>query len=474
MRAIEKHLRFAWLEYEDSRDGAVFTHASTSRLGFENALSDLPRAKGSRTSRSTSNLFYTKIRLKTYGKHRKRPFRGLLAIPGDGDESTLERWVTSPAIEGDKFVSEPNAGAPIDLLVVSGHGSSGDVWGDASGERAQINLPNAFGMYIDEERSGRLKCLIVPTCNNLHEALAGSWLPLFNHEKPVYVVLGYEGSYTGGPYGAQVMANFVRELSATPTLPLIRAWQNANEAVAEKQPWGALAAKGAEKMSLQGWLDDSLPTLTRAHKLLHFNSDHPNGRPPTADREYEVLWIMEDGTEINERNNHSANAKIGLFDGEKGKIRIRAMKPGRTLKRGQQVYLLIYLYRGSRQMELRDLLSFAPNLREPQQSTGEAVVTIEEEKAVFNDSLVDAVRITVPSDTDVLQLSFEVSKSATNTFKASGPRGTHGRFLLDFVYEYEFYESVNGDLWINPTSEAHRNVFAANTGALLRSREKPQ
>ncbi len=468
MRSVNRHLRLAWLEYEDSRDGAVFTHAATSRLGFENALSTLPRA-GSASARRAKNLFYTRILLKTFGKPGKGAFRGLLAIPGDGDQMTLEQWVTSPAIEDGRFVSDAEATSQVDLLAVSGHGSSGEVWGDASGDRTQINLASAFGEYIDEDRSGRLKCLLVPTCNNVHEAVAESWLPLFNHEKPVHVLLGYEGSYTGGALGAKVMANFVNEMATRPTTPIVEAWKTANESVRQQQPWAALVAKGAEGMSLQRWLDDSLPRLTGVNDLVHFSSGHPKGRrPPLGDQPYEVRWVMEDGTVIDRQNNLSSNERIGLFEGKAGKIRIRAMKPGTTLKRGQQVYLMIYLYRGSKSMKINSLLTFDSNLQKPHANTGEPVVTVEDDKAVFNQIFVDAVRIVVPSDTDVLQLGFTISPSATKTYSDTGPRATHGRFILDFVYEYAFFETLDQDQIIDPGLDEHRNVYAANAGALLR------
>lgn len=467
MRAVIRHIRFAWLEHQDARDGAVFAHAATSRLGFENALATLPRS-GSATARVVGNLINTKILLKTFGKHRKRPFRGFLAIPGNADEFTLERWSTSPAIDGDKFVTDPSASHPIDLLIVSGHGSSGEIWGDASGQRSQIHLSNAFGRHIDEDRSGQLKCVIVPTCNNLHEAMAASWVSLFHHEKPVYVLLGYEGSYTGGPYGAQVMANFVDELATTPEIPLVEAWMNANESVTEPQPWAALTAKGAEGMSLQSWRDGTLPHLSKTHELLHFSAHHPDGQPAPREPDYEVRWVMKNGTVIDEENNHSSNVEVGLFDGQEGKIRIRATKPGATLKRGQKVYLLIYLYRGSREVALDELLTFSDHLLSPHPNTGHPVVAPEDGIAVFGDTITDAFRIIVPSDTDALQLSFKVRPSATNTFKATGPRGTHGRFILDFVYGYEFEQRADGSERFNLRSSEHRNVYAANTGALLR------
>jgi len=54
VRSIKKLLRFAWLEFQDTRDGLVFSHVASTDLGFENAFSMLPRGK-SRSLKTASN-----------------------------------------------------------------------------------------------------------------------------------------------------------------------------------------------------------------------------------------------------------------------------------------------------------------------------------------------------------------------------------------------------------------------------------
>ena len=77
----------------------------------------------------------------------------------------------------------------------------------------------------------------------------------------------------------------------------------------------------------------------------------------------------------------------------------------------------------------------------------------------------DAVRITVPYETNVLELGFTVSPSATDTLLADGPAGTHGRYLLDFIHRPVLVEQ-DGEETVVPLSEG--NTFAATGGALLR------
>ena len=393
--------------------------------------------------------------------------RGLVGHPGEGDQPLFERWVTSPALDGDAFVADVAAPAPIDWLVVSGHGSNGGVWGDGSGDYAEINLSSAFTAHQAEARSGRLKCLMVPSCNNVHEDLAPAWLPLFNHDQPVYLVLGYHLSYAGGAIGAWVMAKFVDKLARNPSMPLVEAWQHANEAVRRTQPWAALVAKGAEGMNLEDWANGTLPTLSKVTELLHFNADHPAGKPAKlVDENYEVRWVMDDGTAIDMKNNLPGNAAVGLFDGRPGRISIRAKRASKAFRAGQEVFLFVYRYRPDKAVSVNDLLHFDADLLAPHPDMGQPVVTPVSGKAQYRDDIL-GFRIVCPADADVLELGFTVESSATKAFKPDGPGGTYGRFLLEFFHDYEFYELVDENREII-AERLDGKSYAATAGALLR------
>ena len=457
----------AWLEYQDSRDGAVFTHASTARLGFENAFASLPRAAGSRSARSASNFTDSSVVVKGF-KSGGKAFRGLIAQPGEVDQPMFERWINSPALDNDKLVSDPAAADPIDLLAISGHGSNGGVWGDGSRDYAELNLSSAFEAHAAEARSGRLKCLMVPSCNNVHEDMAPAWLPLFNHDQPVHVLLGYHQSYTGGAIGARVMAKFIDAIVKDRRIPLVEAWRVANEGVRVQQPWAALVAEGAEGMNLEDWVAGKLPPLSRVQKLSHFDWFHPAGeRAKLIDENFEVRWVMADGTIIDRSNNIPAETHVGVFDGQPGTVRIRAKRPAATLKKGQEAYLLVYRYRASKKLHIDDLLVFDPALLKPHPDTGQPVVTPEKGKSPRDEvDNVDAFRVIVPADTMELELGFTIKAAATKNFDADGPGGTHGRFFLDFFHDFVLHELDPGRFIV--AANLGGNSFAATAGALLR------
>jgi hypothetical protein len=350
------------------------------------------------------------------------------------------------------------------MLITSGHGSSGSVWGDGSGKSADLEVATAFSDNVANPRAGKLKCVLIPSCNNVHSDTGPMWLPMFNHAQPVHVLLGYESTYSGGLIGASVMAKFVQKLAKDPKAPIIAAWRAANEAVSKKQPWAALAAKGGEKLNIDDWVNDKLPSLANVTDLLHFNAAAPSGLPAKLeDDRYEVRWIMHDGTVIDLTNNSPANAKVGLFEGKTGKVRIKVLKPALKFKKGQEAWLLVYLYRDSKPLDIDKLLKFDKSLLDPHKDTSKPVVTPEKGRSGrFEDEHhVDAFRIVVPADTDVLELGFTIKSDATKSFKGDGPAGSHGRFLLDFFPPdgWSMFENIvfSGD-----------RSFSATTGALLR------
>lgn len=467
MRALHRHLNFAWLEYQDSRDGAVFAHASTARLGFENALAALPRAGGSRSSKAATNFTDSRVVVRRF-KTGRTTFRGLIAQPGEADQPLFERWLNSPAVEADKLVSDPGAAAPIDLLAISGHGSNGGVFGDGSGKYTELNVTKAFEDHSAEARSGRLKCLMVPSCNNLHEDMAPAWLPIFNHDQPVYVVLGYHQSYSGGAIGARVMAKFIDAIAKDRAIPLVEAWARANEAVSRQQPWAALTAQGAEGMNVEDWVADRLPALSRVQKLSHFDWFHPAGKPAKLiDENFEVRWVMSDGTVIDKSNNIGAETGVGLFEGQRGTVRIRAKRPAAKLQMGQEAYLLIYRYRSSKSLDIGHLLTFDSTLLAPHPDTGQPVVTPEKGKS-GRDELdnVDAFLLVIPADTMTLELGFTIRSDATKKLAADGGGEVPDRFLLDFFHDFVLHEIEPGRSIVAANLDG--NSFAATAGALLR------
>lgn len=474
MRSVSRNLTMAWVEYQDTGDGAAFTNICTSRLGFKNAFAALPRAKGVSTARSAANAKDSKFVVQAFSDHGKKPLRGLLAIPNAADHDVFEQWVSNPAIDGDKLVTDPAAPVQVDLLVLSGHGGGGDIWGTASGSKARVSPPHSFLLNEDRPRSGRLKCLITPACTNLNVGLAPLWLPAFKHASPLHLVLGYEDRYLGGAFGARALAKFAELIVKDRQMPLIEAWRRANERVRPAQPWAALSALAGEGLNLRDWMRNDLPPLANVEQLLHFNADHPGGEDvELEDKDFEVSWVMDDASQtvIDMQNNQPGNTSVGLFEGKPGKIRLRAKHAAKHFKQGQVLYLHIYKYRRSKPLDINDLLSFDEELLEPHPSTGVPVVRLEVGRIDVRDQAnrmaptTDAVRIVVPFETDVLELGFTVSPSATKTLRSDGPAGTHGRYVLDFLHRPVLMEQEGAEIVV-PLSDGR--TFAATGGALLR------
>jgi hypothetical protein len=106
-RAVGRTLRAAWLEYQDIRDGIVFMHASTTRLGFENALAKLPAGPGGKSTRAAGNMSDMKIKVRTHKQSEKATFAAFIAQPSDSHAAQLQKWINSPAVSGADLVDDP-------------------------------------------------------------------------------------------------------------------------------------------------------------------------------------------------------------------------------------------------------------------------------------------------------------------------------------------------------------------------------
>lgn len=429
MRSIGKHLRCAWLEYQDIRDAIVFMHGATARLGFVNALAALPKGPGGRQTRQAANLPDMDIRVHSH-RSGKSTFRALVAEPTANDAKALASWVSSPAVDGSDFTTDPTSPNALDLLVLSGHGMSGNVWGDRTGDSADLEISAGFSDNVGQPRSGRLKCLMIPSCNNLHEMMAGGWISAFDHAQPVYVILGYRDTYSGGATGARVMAKFVQQLRKSPPTSLVSLWRVANERY--RQPWSALVAKGAEGMNLEDWVNDNLPELSHLTELVYFDADNPSGKPAVMGNEdHEARWVMEDGTVLDSTNNRISDVEHGLFAGAKGTIRIKALKPDQSFKVGDFAFLGIYRYRDTKKLDISEVLEFDSSLLTPQASTGKPLVILER-GFVRGGGGVEALKINVATAGDTIELPFTVKPGAAKGFDPDGPGGSYGKFVLDF------------------------------------------
>ena len=313
-----------------------------------------------------------------------------------------------------------------------------------SGVDARTDLIRGIAKGITNPRSARTKVLIVASCTNVNDRLARFWLPAFNHESPLHLILGYESGYAGGAIGARVLGRFADKLVRFPREPIIQLWRSAN--TPNRQPWAAIAAKGSEELSLDTWARGAAPALANVSQLTFFGESSASGVPVRLGSErFELRWVMDDGTVITPETSGSGHPEIGLFDGKAGQIRIRATRERDHFRSGEKAYLFIYRYRPEKPIDASNLLEFDRSLTEPHPNTGRPVVEFDPrprddipESAAQRSSYL----ITVPSDGGELTLPFRIREAATQSFAADGPGGSHGRFMLFFLApgQWELHE----------------------------------
>jgi len=434
MRAIEKKLRMAWFEYEGFGDGAVFTQTSTSRGVFENALSLLPRHPDGPRRRLATNLPRLDIRMRSHLQSGRR-FRAFIGRPETRHAALLSETVLSLGVRGSELVDDAAPDEGIDLIVLSGHGNDGEVWGTNTGVDARTDIVRGIARGSNNSRSGKTKVLIVASCSNANSAIARFWLPAFNHESPLHLVLGYESGYAGGAIGARVLGRFADKLVRHPRRSMIDLWRAANEP--NRQPWAAIAAKGSEGLTLEEWVEGTVAPLTNVTQLSHFSKTATKGVPVRLGNErFRLRWTMEDGTVITPETSGSSHPHIGLFSGKRGEIQIRANRRRDHFETGDEAYLLIYRYRPEKPIDTTKLLTFDESVRAPNSKTGKPVIKLDPRPRTdiqTSSSQRNAYLITVADDGPDIVLPFKLADDATDSFPADGPGGSHGRFMLFFL-----------------------------------------
>ena len=357
-RSVSRKLRFAWLEYQDTSDGVAFHRAMTG-YGWRNLFEDLeftPSPAG-RLDRGHPDLQIH------YSPGRRPDERGLLAVPGKGHDVFLEDWLLNPGVDDQsrltfsstKFVDQ------ADLVAVSGHGVSGTVSGDASGQTEKLFVTTLIKKRQNVDVTGRLKYLLIPACNNLEfGTTAQLWLPAFRKAQPIHGVLGYVDKYNGGSDGELVMMRFATFLhERKPRRTILEAWKEANAG----RPWGAILLASAVQDTVFKWAaDGGLTTPSSRDLVLHFDGKHfPKGRPLSEESpDYEGFFVMEDGTtngKIIHAGNHEDPA-VGLFSGQRGHLLLKR-NDGSTFGKGEIMTVLFAKYRLTRrEMSLNALLKF--------------------------------------------------------------------------------------------------------------------
>ncbi|MEJ7732118.1 MAG: hypothetical protein WKG00_23270 [Polyangiaceae bacterium] len=390
-------MRFAWLEYEDSRDGVAFCRRMTG-FGWRNLFLDLAPTtpKPARTDLGHPDL---KIRW-AFDDKPNEP--ALFATPDDSHKEFIESWIPNPGVgDGFRLTSSSNAIDQADLLVVSGHGTGrGDVHDVACGLDAHVSVAKAFEEHATAPCTGRLKYLLVAACNNLRHNYASRWMAALLKKQPVHGVLGYSLAYAGDADGASVLFRFALLLHSTKNHSVLQAWRIANG----PRPWGAIVhASSAKEDTVARWRSDAglqKPDTSGTASVLHFDHEHPDGRS-TERPALTANYRMPDGTIIDEFN--GSLASVGLFPGDRGALIIKR-RDGVPIQAGTLRVVFAFYRFNRRGFDLSKILTFdaAPGVQ--------AVRDGNPEKPV-KDGTVDAVDVTLNGSTKEVVLKYTVNKT---------------------------------------------------------------
>lgn len=432
-RAVQRHLRYAWLEYEDVRDAIAFDRGfSSAEIGGRNLFLDLPISASASTRRVSSNL--PDLDIDWLRSHDNPAEQGVLARPTNSHNEFLVRWALNPGVADGQLTFEA-ADVQADLIVFSGHGAGGTVMGSASGSFAQIDLGRGLATNAAMPTSGRVKYLLLPACKLAAWECIPYWLPVLRKQNPLHGILGYEGPYPGDAIGAAIMRSFLGAIRQNPDMPILDAWAHGNTG----RPWAALQLADSRHDSVARWVTEGLPEPSPTSAIEHYNHDSfaAGGRTyAQLEHVYSVRFAMPDGTDIQMSNNDPDSAVIGLFPGSHGAVVLRALPTGMSFQPGQQVRVVFYRFRVEHpEVDLDRLLTFDANLFTPSADNHPTITKAHDanvRKQGFPNGRVDGIDVSVHTASKEIRLPYTVLPANVISYYAVDGvnAGTRGRFWL--------------------------------------------
>jgi hypothetical protein len=486
LRCVNGNRRFAWLEHEDDRDGIAFASAMEA-MGWKNLVEGLREGRD-----ATGSTVYADddrgllVRRMT----RQAPSEaGAIWFPDDPDPFTRQ-WICRPGAVTDPrrtlVFGDEGGAAYLDLLVVSGHGSKGRVYGDTHGRLAGEHPPeerswNVAGMLADRTtpRGPALKYLILACCTNAGPAVAPMWIPAFADrpgDQVLHGILGYAQMYPGDEVGARIMRRFVDLLFplAEGGRPppgektILQCWAEANHGLAA---WGAvMLAECAKQDRMSAWLSDAGlpdPASLDVRQYDEFTTDFPrpiddgDGVPlsdaaPSHEARFWVskrgdaadnlqlvdgtvfVWDGHDSVQAG-NNDNFIDPQLGLDPGRAGKLVLSAgagrFEPGTTMT------VVLYLYRETHpDVRLDALLDL--RLSPSQRRRFGPLVDANQRKPDLGQRRVDAFNYTFDDGDDEArrelatgraELFFVVPTAALTAYTDTTTAHSRGYFWLDVV-----------------------------------------
>jgi hypothetical protein len=441
---VTRAMRYAWIEYGHSGDGQAFD-AKLKDLGWRNLFLDLPRATdsgGARRVDASHPTFPIRFKgnalmglpndIKDHSDDVPVPeplytaFRSANGPEAFAQEMTkqaefLARFVINPGVrkvsatEG-HLTDGTDATDHADLVAISGHGSSGVIWGGnySSGTK----LGDEVAASGELRHASRLKYVLIPTCYNLSQYQVEGWFPLLRASVPIHGVLGFSQAYPGGDTGGLVFGTFGEKLKAR-GMTIIKAFRDANAAHGIKDRWGAFMHESAFGDTMSDWMAGTLKAPSPSGKIVWLNEDnYPAGvevkeTPPR----FLAQHVMEDGRKVEPGNRNQS--EIGLFPGKKGKLELS--RNGDAFKVGDTLKVTFYYFRPNKDgMDLPKLLVFEPH--------GDAdFALVKDDNKEDGSAFEDAIQVTVKKAGPLITLPYRVHPLATDTYHRDGD-DAHGMF----------------------------------------------
>lgn len=486
LRCVAGNRRFAWLEFEDARDGTAFAFGMEG-AGWKNLLRDLREGKdahGNPVYVDEDRALLVRVNARVAPRES-----GAIWFPDDPDAFT-QQWVCRPGVVGaprHSLVFDDEDGAFwADLLVVSGHGSKGKVYGETFGRLSAENPPgerswNMAGLLRDraKTRGTSLKYLILACCTNAGPAVGPMFLPAFADrpaDQVLHGILGYAQMYPGDEIGAQVMRRFV-DLLFPPLVgsgpppgekTILQCWAEANHGLAA---WGAvMLAECARQDKMSAWLADGGlpdPTSLEVRQYDDYTTSFPrplddgDGVPLTDDPpDHEArfwcskrgdaadnlqlvdgtafVWDGRDSVQAG-NNDNFIDPQLGLDPGRAGKLVLLARSG--TFQKGTTMTVVLYLYRETHpDVRLDALLDL--KLSPSQRRRLGALVDANQRKPDLGHGRIDAFNYTFDDGDDEAryelatgraEIVFVVPASAPTVYTDRTTAHSCGFFWLDVV-----------------------------------------
>jgi hypothetical protein len=453
-KLVLRSLNYAWIEYGHPGDAKSFD-AGAKRLGWTNLFSKLPRQADKFGSRYVDHahpmlpIRYVGTALLARPNDRVDSltspivddpiFKDYIASHGEEawrraiiDQNTfLAQWAFSPGLKTSgtgatvkaELVAEPGAPEYAHWVIVSGHGTNGEVWGGGN------SCPLAAELANSVDHGDGLQYVILPCCYNLSDYAAVTfWKPAFDRTYPIRGILGYQEGYPGGAPGATLFATFVQQLKAG--LTVLDAWRKAHKTAmggAYRHRWAAMLHSGVAADTAAKLAETSLTAPKPGDPVRFYNeANYPAGQElvERIPRYYCDFWVGP--TKVTKTN--CSQASVGLRAGDTGYIEFIDNRGTGGFAVGEYFMLVFYLFRPLRDgMDIEKLLTVTA-------AQGCTCTLVDDANKENGTTFKEGIQLVInQQNASSVKINFKVRADALTHYTRQGANN-HGCFFIG-VYE---------------------------------------